>query len=376
MNVPSEVVEGALHRYLLSFSQEFIKQTKDVTFNYKNIQCFHLISFLTNLTELNLFANQISEISTISKLINLKKLNLRRNRVEDISALQYLPDLTHLDLQQNILTSYTFVLPNLVELSLRSNILKDKSGIEHSPKLQDLNLSETKIVDLRTIPHSLYNLKALELYRNNITEISYISNFVSLQSVNLRNNQQLQNIEPLKDCIQLIQLNITDSSVADIWSLQFMANLKSLDMCNTQVIDLHPLQHLYKLESIYAFRAQIIDVSPLSNLPKLKSLLFSGNKIINGETLKHHTNFIKFDLSDQKLPTPDELKFYNKILSVHSSHEQIRKIMIRKIQAVNRASKFRESLTHQKEYFNKQIQYMNMKIELWVEFIQNSSADQ
>ncbi|CAL6051665.1 S-layer_homology domain-containing protein [Hexamita inflata] len=154
-----------------------------------------------------------------------------------------------------------------------------------------------------------------------------------------------------------------------------MKNLKTLHMNETQVIDLHPLQHLNKLKNISAYDACIIDVSPLLKLTQLKTLYLRNNKITNAALLKHHHYFSKYNFSNQEVPTTDELKFYNKILKVHSSHKQIRKI-----QAENRASKFRESMTRQREciilQINEQVQVMNMKIEIWAQFIQNSDADQ
>ncbi|CAL6023415.1 leucine-rich_repeat domain-containing protein [Hexamita inflata] len=375
MDVPLEVWENASNINLLSFSQEFVQQTKEFSFNYGRIKKIYLISFLTNLTELNLSENYISDISSISKLKNLKKLELEDNFIENISALQLLT-VTHLNLFKNKLTSYTVALPNLVELSLECNELQDKSGLQHSPKLEMLDLTKTETTDLRNIPPQLFGLKELCLSQNNITEISHLSNFVELQILKLNKNKQLQNIGPLKFCTQLTELSISETGVADIWPLQFMKNLKALYMDNTQVVDLHPLQHLYQLEYISAFVACIIDVSPLSKFTQLNLLHFWNNKIINADTLQHHTNFSKFIFSNQKVPTTDELKFYNRILSVHSSHKQIIKL----IQTKNRVSKFRESLTHRKEQFklkiNEQIQDMNKKIEIWAQFIQNSYADQ
>ncbi|CAL6109502.1 Conserved_hypothetical protein [Hexamita inflata] len=374
MNVPPEVWEDASNRNLLSFSKELVQGTKQFAFDRK-IQYFHLVSFLTNLTELNLSGNKISDISAISKLKNLKKVNLSINRIKDISALQSLPDLTHLHLTYNKLTSYTLALPNLIDLSLGSNKLIDKSGLQHSPKLEILNLSGSETTDLHTIPHQLFGLKVLYLQSNNLTEISYLSNLVDLQSLNLGYNKQLQNIGPLKFCTQLTELTIYVTSISDIWPLQFLKNLKTLDMSNTQVIDLHPLQHLYQLQCIYANQACIIDVSPLSKLTQFEDLDFWNNKITNIDTLKHHKKFSKYDFSDQQVPSDVELKFYNKILSVHSSHEQIRKI-----QAENRVSKFRESMTRYRECvnlnINEQIRAVNTKIEIWAQFIQNSNADQ
>ncbi|CAL6052103.1 Hypothetical_protein [Hexamita inflata] len=57
----------------------------------------------------------------------------------------------------------------------------------------------------------------------------------------------------------------------------------------------------------------------------------------------HLTNYHKYDLSDQKEPSADELKFYNKILKVHSSHKQIRTI-----QNQNRIKKLRTFLFENK----------------------------
>ncbi|CAL6054186.1 leucine-rich_repeat domain-containing protein [Hexamita inflata] len=373
-NAPPEVWEDGSNRNLLSFNQELVKRTKEFRLNNEGIQYLHLISLLTNLTELDLYNNKISNISSISLLKNLTKLNLRDNYIEDISALKSLHDLTHLQLYSNRLTSYTLALPNLVYLSLGNNKLQDKSGLQYSPKLESLYLSRTETTDLLIISQ-LFGLKVLYLSENNLKEISHLSNFLDLQRLELNNNKQLSNIGPLKFCTQLTQLSISETRVADIWPLQFQKNLKRLEMQTTKVVDLHPLQYLYRLEKISAYNACIIDVSPLSKLTQLQYLTLNNNKINNRDTLQHHPNFSEYDFSDQQVPTTDELKFYNKILQVQSSHKYIRKI-----QDKNRISKFRESMTRQREYvnlqINEQIRVVNMKIEIWAQFIQNSDADQ
>ncbi|CAL5997525.1 Conserved_hypothetical protein [Hexamita inflata] len=373
MNVPPEVWEDASNRNLLSFSQEFIKQTTEFGFNNREKEHIYLVSFLTNLTELSLCDNNISDISSISKLKNLNNLNLSINIIEDISALQSLTDLNHLNLQVNKLTSYTLALPNLVELLLDSNKLKDISGVQHSPKLERLYLSLTESADLRTIPCQLFGLKELYLSKNNLTEISHLSNFLDLQILSLHDNNQLQHIVPLKFCAQLTELTISATSISDIWPIQFMKQLKTLYMAQTQIDDLHPLQHLYKLQNISAPYSGIIDVSPLSKLTQLNFLSFSFNKITNAETLKHHQNFSKYSLQGQKVPTTDELKFYNKILSVHKSHKKIRNIMYYKNIQQSRAS-----LASKKIYvstmLNNQIMMINKEVDLLVQFIQNQNT--
>ncbi|CAL5993052.1 Conserved_hypothetical protein [Hexamita inflata] len=151
LNVPPEVWEDASNRNLLSFSQELVQGTEEFTFYCRDIEYIYLLSFITNLTELDLSENKISDISAISKLKNLNKLYLSGNYIEDISALQSLPDLTHLQLQQTRIISYTLVLPNLVDLQLGNNKLQDISGLQHSPKLERLNLISTKTTDIQYI---------------------------------------------------------------------------------------------------------------------------------------------------------------------------------------------------------------------------------
>ncbi|CAL6005889.1 leucine-rich_repeat domain-containing protein [Hexamita inflata] len=141
----------------------------------------------------------------------------------------------------------------------------------------------------------------------------------------------------------------------------------------SSVIDLHPLQHLYKLESISAQSTRIMDVSPLSNLTQLNDLMFENNRIINIEPLMHHKNFSKYEFSDQRIQTPYELKFYTKILKVHSSHKQMRKVLYQN-------EKFRTSLTQKKERYSvilkKQIQNIHTQLELLAQFIQNYTSQQ
>ncbi|CAL6023519.1 leucine-rich_repeat domain-containing protein [Hexamita inflata] len=158
-----------------------------------------------------------------------------------------------------------------------------------------------------------------------------------------------------------------------------MKNLKELEMYKTKVVDLHPLQYLCKLKKTKAYDACIIDVSPLSKLTQLNYLDFRNNQITNAQT-QTLKNFSKYEFSNQKVPTTDELKFYNKILSVHNSHKQIRKISqkIRTIQNDSKVSKLRTSLTQKKNYvytiFNNQIMAMNKEVDMLVQFIQNSTS--
>jgi internalin A len=81
------------------------------------------ISTLTNLTELTIEHNAISNFQAISKLTNLKSLYLRNNQVSDITPLSNLKKLTELTLRDQKISDITPLhqLTNLTNLELREN---------------------------------------------------------------------------------------------------------------------------------------------------------------------------------------------------------------------------------------------------------------
>ncbi|CAL6036966.1 Conserved_hypothetical protein [Hexamita inflata] len=326
----------------------------------------------------------------------LKVLNLSNNQIKDIADIESLKDLVTLNLINNKITSFKIVLQNLINLSIGMNPLKDKSGLHQSPHLQYLDLSETKTTNTNFIPQQLTNLRTLQLCCNNISDIATISNYIDLQSLNLTFNKFLKNIEPLKCCMQLINLDLSNTRVYDInplqflrnlqflklsrtnvsnlWPLQFVKNLKQLIMSYISVIDLHPLQYLHQLEHLQITNTKVVDVAPLSSLTLISQMLLVHNKIRSFDPVKHHKCFTDYSMGYQTKPTAQELKFYNKILSVHSSHKQIRKIM-----NDNKIAKFKTYLAQKENYIsimlNKQIQILNKQLEMLIQVVQFSYLD-
>ncbi len=56
---------------------------------------------LTQLTELGLFGNKLTDVSGLEKLTRLTKLNLRNNQLTDVKGLEKLTQLTELGLHNN-----------------------------------------------------------------------------------------------------------------------------------------------------------------------------------------------------------------------------------------------------------------------------------
>jgi len=105
---------------------------------------------LTDLTELNLSSNQLSDISPLKDLTNLTVLYLSYNQLSDISPLKDLTNLTELYLSSNQLSDISPLkdLTNLTVLDLRSNQLSDISPLKDLKKLNILDVRNNPIEEL------------------------------------------------------------------------------------------------------------------------------------------------------------------------------------------------------------------------------------
>ncbi|MBS0603883.1 MAG: leucine-rich repeat domain-containing protein [Verrucomicrobia bacterium] len=133
----------------------------------------------------------------ITKYTQLRQLNLSNNQITDVSALENFTQLARLNLSHNQITDIA-VLGNLTQLSR-------------------LNLSSNKITDVAGLG-ILARLEELNLYDNQITDVSALGNLVQLCKLNLSNNQ-ITDVSTLGNLVQLCKLNLSNNQVTDISAL-------------------------------------------------------------------------------------------------------------------------------------------------------------
>ena len=100
-----------------------------------------LLAGCINLTELNLSANRVSDISPLAGLTHLKELYLSENKIVDIRPLAGLVNLQKLDLQHNRISDITPLsgLTQLEKLYLNSNQIVDLKPLVDNPGLVNEN---------------------------------------------------------------------------------------------------------------------------------------------------------------------------------------------------------------------------------------------
>ena len=196
---------------------EYSTSLTELNLSYKNLTNEDIkdLDKMTNLTDLKLYGNKISDISSLKKLKNLISLNLNNNQINDISLLKNLTNLTYLDLGCNQISDISPLnnLINLTDLGLDSNRISDISSLENLTNLTDLRLWNNQISDISSLKN-LINLKSLYLYSNQISDISPLKNLTNLESLRLDSNQ-ISDISPLKNLTNLTYLRSDGNPISE-----------------------------------------------------------------------------------------------------------------------------------------------------------------
>ena len=109
----------------------------------------------------------------------------------------------------------------------------------------------------------------------NLTGLEYAANLKVLYSM----NNQITDISPLANLTNLTHLYLGDNALQTIEPLAGLINLRVLDLYNTGVKDITPLASLTAVESLVLVRNMIVDISPLVGLKNLKRLQLAENPI-------------------------------------------------------------------------------------------------
>jgi len=117
---------------------------------HSNITILVGLEYCTNLRELGLCCNQISDMSPLSNLTKLEMLSIEENQISDVSSLENLVNLTNLWIEDNQITDISSLanLTNLEYLGLGHNHISDISVLASLVNLGLLSLEDNQISDI------------------------------------------------------------------------------------------------------------------------------------------------------------------------------------------------------------------------------------
>ena len=171
---------------------------------------------LSNLTELHLSSNKITDITPVSGFTNLTRLHLENNQITDITPLSGLNNLASLHLESNSITDLTPLSPliNLRRLRLSNNPITDITGLSELTNLTRLFLSNTPVADITGLS-ALTNMFLLNLHNNQITDITPVSGLTKLTRLIISSNQ-ITDITPLSALTNEAEIYLYNNPITDL----------------------------------------------------------------------------------------------------------------------------------------------------------------
>ena len=192
---------------------------------------------------------------------------------------------------------------NLRELHLSHNPITDLRPLSNLTQLVGLHLWHVPVhptdLDLRPLVN-LINLEMLSLEGNWISDIRPLMGLKKLRRLHLSNNQ-IEDVSPLAGLTELWQLWLERNPIRDLTPLSGL-NLTDLNISNNplKVSDIGPLAALKELRTLDLLNSGISDIRPLSGLTELQTLLLKGNPIRDLTPLSGlNLTDLKYDVVEQ-----------------------------------------------------------------------------
>jgi hypothetical protein len=162
---------------------------------------------------------------------------------------------------------------------------KDCSGAIYEKKynknIREIDLYGQNITQILNIS-GLKHLESLLLYRNQITEIQGLDQLTNLQALDLTGNR-LKEIKSLRleGLVKLNSLRLDYNEIIEINGLNGLTNLQDLWLDNNKIKKISGLDTLSRLKKLGISNNQIEEIEGIEKLYNLQNLWLSNNKITN-----------------------------------------------------------------------------------------------
>lgn len=156
------------------------------------------LQYCTNMQILHVDSNELMSVGSLSHMVELVVLTASNNHLEDISALSNSTKMQHLDVSNNLLTSV------------------DCIGM--MPNLTELNISHNEVLDLPRLEPT-YHLQRFYASYNQLLNVSSLAGLQELTIVDVDYNEDLMDVEVLRTCHLLVQVNAFGTRVKEVKQL-------------------------------------------------------------------------------------------------------------------------------------------------------------
>ncbi|XP_017285691.2 leucine-rich repeat and IQ domain-containing protein 1 isoform X1 [Kryptolebias marmoratus] len=182
---------------------------------HNKLASIHGLGGAENLAVLDLSHNSITRITGLESVKRLQRLSVDHNQLISTKGLRDVYTLLHLDCSHNHLATVEGLENSalLHTLDLRANSLTEPPVLNDQVLLRELHLDDNSIASLRGLAACwLPLLQRVSVAQNRITQLPSMTDFVSLENLDLRFNclSELQDVcENLKGCCFLREVHLS-----------------------------------------------------------------------------------------------------------------------------------------------------------------------
>ena len=259
------------------------------------------LQFATDLWDLDLNGNQISDLGPLSGLATLKELSMGRNRIEDLGPLSGLAALELLFLTDNRVKDLGPLsgLTGLTQLYVVANPITDLTPLSGLVNLWRLDLGYMDAPDLRPLS-GLTDMYYLDVSRMGISDLTPLRNMHRLRNLSIDFNR-IASLEPLRNLAGLGDLRAAFNDITDLSPLPDIPQLTTVAVFGNDIVDLSPLSEMPQLIHLGISSNQVEDVSPLSQLKDLRYLNLGFNAVRDLAPLSELTGMVELYLGGNQV---------------------------------------------------------------------------
>jgi len=177
-------------------------------------------------------------------VITVSTLTLKAKQITDISALQYFTNLTDLHLTDNLITDIRplAALTRITVLDISLNYISDISSLSSLKNLERLNMRSNRITDLSPIA-GLTKMRVLDFVNNKVTDLSPLKDMGKLQRLVCAANG-IRDINVLAGMPYLMDVNLKYNKITDLTPVSHVSAKCLLNISGNPLEDLTPVAHV------------------------------------------------------------------------------------------------------------------------------------
>jgi hypothetical protein len=235
-------------------------------------ECMELELKLATLTNINLDATYIHDLSVLESFKQLERVSIRDNLIQSIEALRDFKELRFLDISYNLIRDFSFlrhwesVGGWLIGEGRQFNTIVRNDFIR---MCQD----ETTSFEARQTINAIMGLMGLA--PRDCVNANY--ELIRIRDLRFFQSRNLENMEPLRGLHTIERLDLSGQKITDLSFLEEMRDLRSLNLSGNPVKDFSVIAAQTKLIHLDLSHTDVRGLEFLSNLRMLRTLDLRGN---------------------------------------------------------------------------------------------------